>query len=130
MKFTHIFKNIRIRLGESMVYTLVWCAIFLIPFMNAHLMSEHQIDWNKVVISYGKIAPYFIVFVVNNSILAPYLLLKHRYWLYIGLLLTLVTLVFGTIEILDFRYWQFDINLRNRHRSQNWSGTGICYSVL
>ena len=114
MKFTHIFKNIRIRLGESMVYTLVWCAIFLIPFMNAHLMSEHQIDWNKVVISCGKIAPYFIVFIVNNSILAPYLLLKHRYWLYSGLLLALVTLIFGTIEILDFRYWQFDINLRNK----------------
>ena len=50
-----------------MVYTLVWSAIFLIPFMNAHLMAEATIDFDNVIISWGKISPYFLIFVVNNK---------------------------------------------------------------
>ena len=69
----------RFELGENMLYSLVWVAIFLIPFMNAQLMSEHQVDFNKVVISWGKVAPYFIIFIVNNILLAPRLLLRNRY---------------------------------------------------
>lgn len=107
-----IFKNWK--LGENMLYTLVWVAVFLIPIMNAQLMSEHQVDFNKVIISWGKIAPYFIIFIVNTTLLAPRLLLRNRYWLYSVLLLTVIFSIFGTIEILDFRYWQSDINLRNK----------------
>ena len=101
-------------LGENMLYSLVWVAIFLIPFMNAQLMSEHEIDFNKVIISWVKVAPYFIIFLVNNVLLAPKLLLKHRYWLYSGLLLVMLLFIFGGIEILDFRYWQSNDELRNK----------------
>ena len=54
------------RLGENMLYTLVWIAIFLIPFMNAQLMSESVVDFDKVIISWGKIAPYFFIFLLNT----------------------------------------------------------------
>ena len=97
-----------------MLYTLVWAAIFLIPFMNAQLMSEHAVNFNYVIISWGKIAPYFVIFVVNNNILAPRLLLRNRYWLYIISLLLMVFSMFGAIEIFDFRYWQSDVMLRNK----------------
>lgn len=101
-------------LGENMVYGFLWAAIFLIPFMNAHLMSEEINNLDNVIISWGKIAPYFIIFLVNNYILAPYLLLRHRYWWYGILLLTVVGAIFGTIEVLDFRYWQSDVDLRSK----------------
>lgn len=104
----------RLNAGENMVYSLVWIAIFLIPFMNAQLMSEDYIDFNKVVISWGKIAPYFVIFITNNIILAPKLLLRNRYWLYSISLIVMLTVIFGTIDILDYRYWQSDDNLRNR----------------
>ena len=104
----------RFELGENMLYSLVWVAIFLIPFMNAQLMSEHQVDFNKVVISWGKVAPYFIIFIVNNILLAPRLLLKNRYWLYSILLLVMLFLIFGSIEILDIRYWQTNDVLRDK----------------
>lgn len=104
----------RLTLGENMLYTLVWAAIFLIPFMNAQLMSEHAVNFNYVIISWGKIAPYFVIFVVNNNILAPRLLLRNRYWLYIISLLLMVFSMFGAIEIFDFRYWQSDVMLRNK----------------
>jgi sensor histidine kinase YesM len=96
------------------LYSLVWAAIFLIPFMNAHLMSEREIDFEKVIISWGKITPYFIIFVVNNFILTPKLLLKRRYWQYIISLIVVVVAVFATIEISDFRYWQYNVDLRSK----------------
>lgn len=97
-----------------MLYTLVWIAIFLIPFMNAQLMSENLVDFDKVIISWGKIAPYFLIFMINTAVLAPRLLLRNRYWLYSILLLVMLFVIFGTIEILDFRYWQSDIHLRDK----------------
>lgn len=107
-----MFKNWR--LGENMLYTLVWIAIFLIPFMNAQLMSETVVDFNKVIISWGKIAPYFLIFIINTTILAPRLLLRNRYWLYSILLLVMLFSIFGTIEIGDFQYWQEDVMLRDK----------------
>ena len=104
----------RWELGENMLYSLVWVAIFLIPFMNAQLMSEHEIDFNKVIISWVKVMPYFTIFLVNNILLAPKLLLRNRYWLYSILLLVMLFSIFGTIEILDFRYWQSNDELRDK----------------
>ena len=104
----------RWELCENMLYTLVWVAIFLIPFMNSQLMSEHEIDFNKVIISWVKVAPYFTIFLVNNILLAPKLLLRHRYWLYSIMLLMMLFSIFGTIEILDFRYWQSIDELRDK----------------
>lgn len=101
-------------LGETMLYTLVWVAIFLIPFMNAQLMSEHEIDFNKVIISWAKVTPYFIIFLANNTVLAPKLLLRHRYWLYTTSLIAIVAIIFGIIEIFDFRYLQSNIELRHK----------------
>lgn len=107
-----IFNNWR--LGENMLYTLVWIAIFLIPFMNAQLMSESVVDFNKVIISWGKISPYFLIFFINTTILAPRLLLRNRYWLYSIVLLAVLFIIFGTIEIGDFQYWQENDHLRDK----------------
>ncbi|MBQ8493991.1 MAG: histidine kinase [Alistipes sp.] len=104
----------RLELGENMLYTLVWVAIFLIPFMNAQLMSEHSVDFNNVIISWGKVTPYFVIFIVNNNLLAPQLLMRHRYWWYAILLLVMIFSIFGAIEIFDFRYWQSDVLFRNK----------------
>lgn len=106
------FKNMRV--GESMLYTLVWAAIFLVPFMNSHLMAEDFKDFNHVIISWGKISPYFLIFIVNNNILAPQLVMRHRYKWYIFGLILLVVSVFGAIELLDFKYWQADAVLKNK----------------
>ena len=112
MKWTKILSKVNI--GENMVYGLVWATIFLIPFMNAHLMAESNIDFNNVIISWGKILPYYIIYNVNNYILAPKLLLRNRYWLYGISVIALVSIIFGTIEVLDFRYWQSDVDLMSK----------------
>lgn len=96
-----------------MVYALVWAIIYLIPFMNAHLMSEEAVDFGKVVISWAKITPYFAIFLVHNYCLSP-LLLRNRYGWYIVLSVVLVASIFGAIEALDFRYWQSNEHLRDK----------------
>ena len=111
MKLRKIFRNIS--LGENMVYALVWATIYLIPFMNAHLMSEDVVDFGKVVISWVKISPYYTIFLIHNYLLSP-LLLRNRYGWYIVMLFVLVTSIFGTIEVLDFRYWQSNEFLRDK----------------
>ena len=111
MNLRKIFRNIS--LGENMVYALVWAIIYLIPFMNAHLMSEEAVDFGKVVISWAKITPYFAIFLVHNYCLSP-LLLRNRYGWYIVLLLLLVASIFGTIDVLDIRYWQSNESLRDK----------------
>jgi LytS/YehU family sensor histidine kinase len=40
--------------------------------------------------------------------------MKHRYGWYILLLLLLVSSVFGTIEVLDVRFWQSNVQLRDK----------------
>lgn len=112
MKWTKILSKVNI--GENMVYGLVWATIFLIPFMNAHLMAESNIDFNNVIISWGKILPYYIIYNFNNYLLAPKLLLRNRYWLYGISVIALVSIIFGTIEVLDFRYWQSNVDLMSK----------------
>ena len=111
MNIKSALRNIWI--GENMLYACVWAAIFLIPFMNAHLMSEEAIDFGKVIISWVKILPYFFIFLVHNYLIMP-LLLRNRYGWYIVFVFALVSLVFGTIEVLDFRYWQGNVDLRDK----------------
>ena len=112
MKWMRGIKNMRF--GESMLYTIVWAAIFLVPFMNSHLMAEDFKDFSNVIISWGKILPYFIIFLINNRLLAPQLILRHRYKWYIVLLILLVAAVFSTIELMDFKYWQMDATFKDK----------------
>jgi LytS/YehU family sensor histidine kinase len=77
-------------------------------------MAEATIDFDNVIISWGKILPYFLIFVVNDKLLAPQLVFRNRYKWYILGLFIVVFAVFGTIELLDFRYWQSDVSVRDK----------------
>ncbi|MBO7264451.1 MAG: histidine kinase [Alistipes sp.] len=97
MKLRNLIRGIRI--GENMAYVLVWATIFLIPFIYAKLIADRQIVFNDVLTIWGKILPYYIIFLINNYLLAPFLLLRQRYMWYIATLLGLVIAVFGNEEI-------------------------------
>lgn len=100
--------------GENLFYTFVWAAIFLVPIINSKLMSELHVDFRSVVISWGKIAPYFLVFIINTTLLVPRLLSRNRYvWYSISVLALLVT-IFGGIQALNFHYWQNERVLQHK----------------
>lgn len=82
-----------------MAYVLVWLTIFLIPFIYTKLIADRQVEFNDVLTIWGKILPYYIIFLLNNYLLAPFLLLRQRYMWYIVAVVGLVVAVFGNEEI-------------------------------
>ncbi len=87
-----------------MAYVLVWITIFLIPFIYAKLITVKPIEFNDVLPIWGKILPYYIIFLINNYLLAPFLLLRQRYMWYIAALVLLVVAVFGNEELFMLSY--------------------------
>lgn len=85
-------------IGENLVYSVVWIAVYLIPIMNSTLMSEEHISLGKTLIAWIKISPYFGLFLINNQILIRFLLIKHRYILYLLTSFVLLGITFGCIE--------------------------------
>lgn len=84
-----------------MGYALVWLTIFLIPYIYTKRISDSPIEFNDVLNIWGKILPYYIIFLLNNYILAPFLLLRQRYIWYITTLIILVVAVFGNAELFE-----------------------------
>ena len=82
-----------------MAYVLVWLTIFLIPFIYTKLIADRQVEFNDVLTIWGKILPYYIIFLLNNYLLAPFLLLRQRYMWYIVAVVGLVVAVFGNEEL-------------------------------
>lgn len=99
MKLRSIIRGIRV--GENMAYVLVWATIFLIPFIYTKLIADRQVEFNDVLTIWGKILPYYIIFLINNYLLAPFLLLRQRYLWYITALILLVVAVFGNAQLLS-----------------------------
>lgn len=56
--------------GENLLYVMVWAAIILVPVLNSQMMSELHISFENVLIAWRQIAPYFIIFIIHNSVLA------------------------------------------------------------
>ena len=84
-----------------MAYVLVWAIIFLVPFIYTYLKSEEPIALHDVLTIWAKILPYYIIFLLNNYILAPFLLLRQRYMVYILSLILIDVAVFGNAELLS-----------------------------
>lgn len=99
MKLSSIIR--RIKVGENMAYVLVWAIIFLVPFIYTYLKSEEPIALHDVLTIWAKILPYYIIFLLNNYILAPFLLLRQRYMVYILSLILIDVAVFGNAELLS-----------------------------
>ncbi|MDE7123009.1 MAG: sensor histidine kinase [Alistipes sp.] len=85
-------------IGENLLYVMTWSAIILVPVLNSQMMSELHVNFEKVLIAWRQIAPYFVVFVVHNSYLAPRLMLRRKYGKYVAGVLLLVVGVFALVD--------------------------------
>ena len=101
-------KKINIRkqvLGENALYLIIWVIVFLVPFMNAGLMSEKVIDIPASLLAWLKILPFFILFLLNNLVLFRFLHRKYLYWVYYLVSVSLSVSLFTGLEF----YEQSDI---------------------
>ncbi len=84
-------------IGENLLYVMVWTAIILVPVLNSQMMSELHVNFEKVLIAWRQIAPYFVIFALHNGYLAPRLMLRRKYGKYVSGVLLLVEAVYGEL---------------------------------
>ena len=89
-------------IGENVLYTLVFVAVYLIPIFNSFLMAEEHIDfYNKVFLAWSIITPYLVLFLFNNYILIRFLLNRGKIFWYVVSAFSVVIAVFTTIEFME-----------------------------
>ena len=86
-------------IGENLLYFMVWLAIILVPVLNSQMMSELHVNLGNVLTAWRKIAPYFIIFIVHNCVIAPRFMLTRRYAWYVAVNLAFITTVFGLVDL-------------------------------
>lgn len=94
-------------IGENLVYSGIWAVVYLIPIMNSTLMSEAQIDFSKVFLAWGKITPYFILFLLNNQLFIRFQLNRGRISWYLLTCLLVICGTFGAIEV--YEQWRIAV---------------------
>ena len=57
-------------IGENILYFLVWTMALLVPILNSQMMSEDHINLVNILIVWSKLAPYIMIFAVNNYLLS------------------------------------------------------------
>ncbi len=87
----------RIRYVENGFYILIWLVVILAPFFLAGPNGERERGWEFIFRGWKMTLLFFVVFCINNFILAPRLLLKGKVWIYLACCLILVAGV-GVVE--------------------------------
>ncbi len=85
-------------IGENLLYFMVWSAIILVPILASKMLGEEHVNLQKILISWRKISPYLFLFVINNALLAPKLLLKRRYAAYVAISVIITTIIFSIVD--------------------------------
>ncbi len=88
-------------IGENLLYVMTWLAIILVPVLNSQMMAEMHVNFEKVLIAWRQIAPYFIIFLLHNGYLAPRLMLRRKYGKYLAGVLLLVIGVFSLVYLYE-----------------------------
>ena len=85
-------------IGEKMIYFMVWALIILVPVLYSKMMSEEHVSLIDILTAWSKILPYLIIFIISNSLLIPYLLLRGRLVAFFALALLMLASIFYPLE--------------------------------
>lgn len=91
-------KSNKMAIGENLLYFLVWTVAILVPILNAKMMSEEHVYFVNILTAWLKILPYGLIFLVNNLIFAPKLLLRKHYAAYYLVSILFLVVLFYSIE--------------------------------
>ncbi len=122
-------------IGENLLYVMVWAAIILVPVLNSQMMSELHINLENVLIAWRQIAPYFIIFVIHNAILAPRYMLRRKYKKYLASDLALIIVVFWIVNVyeqhLSDRFFEhIDPATSDAYRKASFSNLEMYWNVV
>ena len=117
-------------IGENLLYLMVWMVIILVPVLNSKMLEEVHVSLENILIAWLKIAPYLLIYIIHNSLIAPRLLLrKHRYvWYLVGNLLT-ITAVFSLVAIYE-KYAPYDTEPYILNGKASFTDLAIYWNIL
>lgn len=88
------------KIGENLLYVMVWLAILLVPILNSKMMSEVHVSLTNILIAWQQIAPYLFIFIVHNAFIVRYVK-RHEYIRYVVVDVLFITTVFYGVDVLD-----------------------------
>jgi hypothetical protein len=81
--------------SENLIYVFIWFIILALPVFTTQ--GSGNINWTKVFLDWVWIFPFILIFILNNSLLAPNLLFKKKNFQYL-LLLTLSIVIITVLS--------------------------------
>lgn len=85
-------KSFKIEVIEILLFGVIWMGIFSIPFFNQS--GYRPFDWELVLTEWLRIFGFFLIFLLNITVLIPRYLIQQKYKSYI---LSAIILIVGTI---------------------------------
>lgn len=74
----------RLKLLENLIYLVIWVIFFIIPLWDLdQSRSSSGINWEATFQIWKMLCPLFILFLIHNYILLPFLLIRKKSWLYL-----------------------------------------------
>lgn len=117
-------------IGENLLYLMVWMVIILVPVLNSKMLEEVHVSLENILIAWLKIAPYLLIFIIHNSLIAPRLLLrKHRYVWYLVVNLLTITAVFSLVAIYE-KYAPYDTEPYILNGKASFTELAIYWNIL
>lgn len=122
-------------IGENLLYLMVWSAIILVPVLNSKMMSELHINLENIFIAWRKIAPYLVIFLVHNAIIAPRYMLHGKFVKYIAIDLLLIFVIFYAVGYYEEHVVESIANYSEaerivEHRKASFTDLEIYWNVL
>ena len=117
-------------IGENLLHLMVWMVIILVPVLNSKMLEEVHVSLENILIAWLKIAPYLLIFIIHNSLIAPRLLLrKHRYVWYLVVNLLTITAVFSLVAIYE-KYAPYDTEPYILNGKASFTDLAIYWNIL
>lgn len=117
-------------IGENLLYLMVWMVIILVPVLNSKMLEEVHVSLENILIAWLKIAPYLLIFIIHNSLIASRLLLrKHRYVWYLVVNLLTITAVFSLVAIYE-KYAPYDTEPYILNGKASFTDLAIYWNIL
>ena len=117
-------------IGENLLYLMVWMVIILVPVLNSKMLEEVHVSLENILIAWLKIAPYLLIFIIHNSLIAPRLLLrKHRYVWYLVVNLLTITADFSLVAIYE-KYAPYDTEPYILNGKASFTDLAIYWNIL
>ncbi|MFI3268963.1 MAG: histidine kinase [Rikenellaceae bacterium] len=97
MQRTIVIRN-KQQLSENLLYVLVWVSILLVPVLNTELTSREHLYVEELFMSWLKTAPFLLIFLLHNAIVAPRALRSKRYGRYFVAMVVILLSIFGAVN--------------------------------